>query len=214
MSRSLSSRNWLKRHINDAYVQQAQKDGYRSRAAYKLLEIQAKDRLLRPGQRIIDLGAAPGSWCQVASKSMGNNGYIVGLDLLPIDPIPGVHLLQGDFRETAILAELSAYIEQKPVDLILSDLAPNFTGINAVDQPRAMYLCELALELCQIVLKQNGALIVKVFQGSGFAEYLKALREHFQRVVSRKPKASRVESSEFYLVATGFKHAGSMELKV
>jgi len=200
-----SSRRWLDRHFRDEYVKRAQRDGYRSRAAYKLLEIQERDRLLRPGLRVVDLGAAPGGWTQVAAHLVGPSGRVVGFDLLPIAPVAGVILIQGDFRESVPLAELRSALDGAPVDLVLSDLAPNVSGIAAVDQPRAIYLCELALDLCREVLKPGGALIVKVFQGVGFDPYLSDLRAAFRRVASRKPKASRAESREVYLVAQGFK---------
>ena len=205
MTQRPSSRRWLDRHFRDEYVKRAQRDGYRSRAAYKLLEIQERDRLLRPGLRVVDLGAAPGGWTQVAAHLVGPSGRVVGFDLLPIAPVAGVILIQGDFRESVPLAELRSALDGAPVDLVLSDLAPNVSGIAAVDQPRAIYLCELALDLCREVLKPGGALIVKVFQGVGFDPYLSDLRAAFRRVASRKPKASRAESREVYLVAQGFK---------
>jgi 23S rRNA (uridine2552-2'-O)-methyltransferase len=200
-----SSRRWLDRHVHDEYVQRAQRDGYRSRAAYKLLEIQEKDRLLRPGQLVVDLGAAPGGWCQVAVNLVGRSGRVVGLDILPIAPIPGVRLIQGDFRVAEPLVQLHEILEEQPADLVLSDLSPNVTGIAVVDQSRAMHLCELALEFCRDGLKPNGSLVIKVFHGSGFDDYFRELKRTFLRVASRKPKASRAESREVYLVAQGFK---------
>jgi 23S rRNA (uridine2552-2'-O)-methyltransferase len=199
----------LDRHFRDEYVQRAQREGYRSRAAYKLLEIQEKDRLLRPGLRVVDLGAAPGGWTQVAAKAVGQNGQVVGLDLLPIAPVAGAVLIQGDFRDPEPLALLQSALDGAHVDLVLSDLAPNVSGMVAVDQPRAIYLCELALELCREMLNPNGALVVKVFQGEGFDTYLRDLRMAFRKVVSRKPKASREESREVYLVARGFRADGA-----
>ncbi|NKN31619.1 23S rRNA (uridine(2552)-2'-O)-methyltransferase RlmE [Marichromatium bheemlicum] len=204
MARSKSSRRWLDRHVGDPFVKQAQQDGYRSRAAYKLLELQERDRLLAPGMRVVDLGAAPGSWSQVAARLVGTQGRVVALDLLPIDPLPGVEILQGDFREQAVLKQLERVLEEAPLDVVLSDMAPNITGTAVVDQARVMYLVELALELARVRLKPGGALAVKVFQGAGFDDYLRALRQSFSRVVTRKPKSSRSESREVYLVAKGF----------
>lgn len=204
MSRTKSSRRWLDRQFNDPYVKRAQEQGYRSRAAYKLLEIQEKDHLIRPGMRILDLGAAPGSWSQVAARLAGAGGHVFALDLLPMEPIPGVTVLQGDFREESVLAELRAGLGESDLDLILSDLAPNLSGAAAVDQPRSLYLAELALDLAREALKPGGYLVVKIFQGEGFDRYLRELRGDFARVASRKPKASRPESRELYLVAKGF----------
>jgi 23S rRNA (uridine2552-2'-O)-methyltransferase len=204
MAKTASSRKWLDRQHSDPYVKQAQREGYRSRAAYKLLEIQEKDRILRPGMRVLDLGAAPGSWCQIAARLVGPNGSVVALDLLPMDPLPGVSILQGDFREPAMLERLCATLGGEPLDLVLSDMAPNITGMSVVDQPRAMYLVELALDLARSRLQPGGSLVVKVFQGTGFDEILSAMRLSFARVVSRKPKSSRSQSRELYLVAKGF----------
>lgn len=205
MSRSKSSRRWLERQHQDPYVKQAQARGYRSRAAFKLLEIQAKDRILRNGMRVVDLGAAPGGWSQIAVDLVGPTGLVVALDLLEMDPIPGVALIQGDFREQPALDALRAVLGGEPVDLVLCDMAPNTSGIAAVDQPRAMYLAELALEFCRGQLKPAGALVVKCFQGAGFDGLLRDLRGSFERVASRKPGASRRESREIYLVAQGFR---------
>lgn len=205
MARRKSSRRWLDRHFNDEYVKRAQQEGYRSRAAYKLLEIQAKDRLLKPRMRVVDLGAAPGGWAQVSRKLVGEQGQVVALDLLPMAPISGVTFIQGDFREDEPLAQLRAALGGEAVDLVLSDMAPNVTGMAAVDQPRAMYLCELALDFAEAVLKPGGALVVKAFQGEGFEAFLQKLRTTFAKVVSRKPKASRARSRELYLVATNYK---------
>lgn len=204
MAKTASSRKWLDRQHSDPYVKQAQREGYRSRAAYKLLEIQEKDRILRPGMRVLDLGAAPGSWCQIAARLVGPSGSVVALDLLPMDPLPGVSILQGDFREPEMLERLCATLGGEPLDLVLSDMAPNITGMSVVDQPRAMYLVELALELARLRLQSGGSLVVKVFQGTGFDEILLELRRSFARVVSRKPKSSRSQSRELYLVAKGF----------
>ncbi|MET0064796.1 MAG: 23S rRNA (uridine(2552)-2'-O)-methyltransferase RlmE [Candidatus Thiodiazotropha sp.] len=205
MKRSKSSRKWLDRHFNDTYVKQAQKVGYRSRAAFKLLEIQEKDNVIKSGMRVVDLGAAPGGWSQIARDLAGDKGQVVALDILPMDPIAGVHFIQGDFRESGPLEELRKCIADAPVDLVISDMAPNVTGIASVDQPRSMYLCELALEFAREVLRPGGGFIVKVFQGAGFDEFLKQVRQSFGRVVSRKPDASRAKSREIYLVAGNLK---------
>ncbi|MES9811648.1 MAG: 23S rRNA (uridine(2552)-2'-O)-methyltransferase RlmE [Candidatus Thiodiazotropha sp.] len=205
MKRSKSSRQWLDRHFKDEYVKQAQKAGYRSRAAFKLLEIQQKDNIFKPGMKVVDLGAAPGGWCQVARKLVGEKGRIVAMDILPMDPMAGVEFIQGDFRETQPLEELEKSLDGEAVDLVISDMAPNVTGIASVDQPRAIYLCELALDFAREVLKPGGCFVVKIFQGEGFDAYLKALRHDFMRVVSRKPSSSRAKSREVYLVAGNFK---------
>ncbi len=204
MAKSKSSRRWLDRHVNDPYVKRSQQDGYRSRAAYKLLEIQEKDRILAPGMRVLDLGAAPGSWSQIASRAVGPGGQVIALDLLPMVPLDGVTVLQGDFREDAVLAQLRETLGGLPLDLVMSDMAPNITGTTVTDQARVVYLLELALELAREQLKPGGALVVKAFQGAGFDDYLRDLRQSFGRVVSRKPKSSRAESREVYLVAKGF----------
>ncbi len=205
MARSKSSRHWLDRHFQDPYVKRAQQEGYRSRAAFKLLELQEKDRLLRPGMWVVDLGAAPGGWSQVARELVGPAGRVVALDLLPLDPIPGVELIQGDFRDQGPLEALQELLGDQPLDLVLSDMAPNTSGIGAVDQPRALYLAELALAFAREHLRPGGTLVVKVFQGEGFDGLLREVRGAFSRVASRKPRASRAESREVYLVATGFK---------
>jgi 23S rRNA (uridine2552-2'-O)-methyltransferase len=204
MARSKSSRRWLDRHFKDTYVKRAQQQGYRSRAAYKLLEIQEKDGLLAPGMRVVDLGAAPGGWSQVAAQIAGGAGHVIALDILPMEPLPGVVFIQGDFREDEPLARLREALADEPVDMVLSDMAPNVSGTRAVDQPRMMYLCELALDFARQVLKPGGGLIVKTFQGEGFDAYLNALRDAFSLVRSRKPQSSRRESRELYLVATGY----------
>ncbi|MBT3092295.1 MAG: 23S rRNA (uridine(2552)-2'-O)-methyltransferase RlmE [Candidatus Thiodiazotropha endolucinida] len=205
MKRSKSSRQWLDRHFKDEYVKQAQKAGYRSRAAFKLLEIQKKDNIFKPGMKVVDLGAAPGGWCQVARELVGEKGRIVAMDILPMDPMAGVEFIQGDFREAQPLEELEKSLDGEAVDLVISDIAPNVTGIASVDQPRAIYLCELALDFAREVLKPGGCFVVKIFQGEGFDAYLKALRRDFKRVVSRKPSSSRAKSREVYLVAGNFK---------
>lgn len=204
MKKSKSSRRWLDRHVNDEFVKRAQKDGYRSRAVYKLLEIQEKDRLMKPGQVVVDLGAAPGGWSQVAEKIIGGKGQVIALDILPMDAIAGVEFIQGDFREEEPLEQLRELLKGRQVDLVISDLAPNITGTAAVDQPRAMYLCELALAFARESLRPGGDFVVKAFHGEGFEEYVRELRTSFKRVVTRKPKASRPRSREVYLVAGNY----------
>ncbi len=204
MKKTKSSRRWLDRHFNDEFVKKAQKEGYRSRAVYKLLEIQEKDRMIKPGQVVVDLGAAPGGWSQVAEKIVGDRGRVVALDILPMDSIAGVDFIQGDFREEEPLQQLRDLLGGQPVDLVISDMAPNVSGMNAVDQPRAMYLCELALEFAREVLRPGGGMVVKVFQGEGFDEYIRDMRSSFGKVVTRKPKASRPRSREVYLVAGNY----------
>lgn len=204
MARSKTSRQWLDRHIKDEYVKRAQREGYRSRAAYKLLEIEARDHIFKPGMRVVDLGAAPGGWSQVARTRVGMLGQVVALDILPVEPMSGVTFIQGDFREDGPVHALQATLGGKAVDLVLSDMAPNTSGISAVDQPKAMYLAELALEFARGHLNAGGTLLVKAFQGEGFDEFLRELRRAFTRVAIRKPRASRPQSREVYLVATGF----------
>jgi 23S rRNA (uridine2552-2'-O)-methyltransferase len=204
MRRTKSSRRWLDRHHRDAYVRRAQQEGWRSRAAFKLLELQEKDHFLAPGMTVVDLGAAPGGWGQVAAGLVGEKGRVVALDVLPMEAIPGVTFIQGDFREDEPLGLLREAVGGEAVDLVLSDMAPNVSGTSA-DQPRMIYLCELALDLAREVLKPGGTLVVKIFQGEGFDAFLKDLRAAFARVASRKPKASRPESRELYLVAMGFR---------
>jgi 23S rRNA (uridine2552-2'-O)-methyltransferase len=204
MARTKSSRRWLDRHFKDPYVTRAQQEGYRSRAVYKLLEIQERDRVLAPGMRVVDLGAAPGGWSQVAAGIVGPTGRVVALDILPMEPLPNVTFIHGDFREDAPLARLRDALGSNATDVVLSDMAQNLSGNAAVDQPRMIYLCELALALARQVLKPRGALVVKTFQGEGSEAYRKDLRASFERVVSRKPNSSRPRSRELYLVATGF----------
>jgi 23S rRNA (uridine2552-2'-O)-methyltransferase len=205
MSRSKTSKAWMREHINDPYVQKAKSEGYRSRAAYKLMELDQKDRLLAPGQLVVDLGAAPGSWSQVAAAKLGARGRVVAVDLLPMEPLPGVYFLQGDFREQEVLDALLLALGGSKADLVISDLAPNISGIGVSDQARSMYLAELALEFAQKCLKPGGSLLVKVFQGAGFTEFLAAMRKAFAKVGSRKPEASRGRSSEMYLLGKGLK---------
>ena len=204
VGKSKSSRRWLDRHFKDEFVKRAQKEGYRSRAAYKLLEIQERDRILKPGQTVVDLGAAPGGWCQVAKRIVGTKGKVIGLDILSMEPIEDVDFIQGDFREEGPLQQLTELLDDRPVDLVISDMAPNVSGMAAVDQPRSIYLCELALEFAKQVLRPGGGMVVKVFQGEGFDQYLKEVRGCFGKVVSRKPKASRSNSREVYLVAGNY----------
>lgn len=205
MKPSKTSKQWMKEHVNDPYVQLAQKEGYRSRAAYKLLEIDEKDHLLRPGMVVVDLGATPGGWSQIASTRVGAQGKVIALDLLPMQPLARVEFIQGDFREDSVLAELEARLGGQPIGLVISDMAPNISGIDSADQARAIYLAELALEFAVQHLKPGGAFLVKVFQGVGFEAYLKSMKDHFDKVVSRKPKASRDRSSEMYLLGLGKK---------
>jgi 23S rRNA (uridine2552-2'-O)-methyltransferase len=202
--RSKSSRRWLNEHFDDAYVKKAQQQGYRSRAAYKLLEIQKKDRFIKSGEIIIDLGAAPGGWSQVAAELAGSAGRVIALDILPIEPIAGVECLQGDFTEQKVFDQLLATLGSDKAGLVLSDMAPNISGIKAVDQPRAIYLAELAMDLAQKVLVNQGDLLIKVFQGEGFDELLRQIRELFTKVIIRKPQASRSRSREVYILAKGY----------
>lgn len=205
MSRSKTSKAWMREHVNDPYVQKARAEGYRSRAAYKLLELDKKDRLLAPGQLVVDLGAAPGSWTQVAAARLGARGRVVAVDILPMEPLPGVQFVQGDFREREVLDALLLALGGNKADLVISDLAPNISGIGVSDQARAMHLAELALEFARQCLKPGGWLVVKVFQGAGFTEFLGAMRQAFDKVASRKPEASRGRSSEMYLLGKGLK---------
>ena len=204
MARSKSSRRWLDRHVNDPYVQRAQAEGWRSRAAFKLLELDERDRFLRPGCRVVDLGAAPGGWSQVAAARVGPTGRVIALDLLPMEPIPGVTFVLGDFRADTVLDALRAEVGARAIDVVISDLAPNVSGVAVVDQPRAMDLAELAVEFAGECLVEGGTLVAKLFQGTGFDELVAAVRRRFKRVAVRKPKASRPESREVYLVAQGF----------
>ncbi len=202
-----SSKAWLKEHRDDPYVQRAQREGYRSRACYKLLELQEKDRLIRPGMTLLDLGSAPGGWSQVAADLVGHRGRVIASDILPMDNLAGVEFIQGDFTEDAVFEEILAAVGESPVELVMSDMAPNLSGMNAVDQPRAMYLVELALDLARRVLTPGGTFVAKVFHGEGFEEIMRDSRESFDKVLTRKPSASRPRSREVYLVATGFKGA-------
>ncbi|KXS37191.1 MAG: 23S rRNA (uridine2552-2'-O)-methyltransferase [Halomonadaceae bacterium T82-2] len=202
---SKSSAGWLKEHFDDPYVKRSWQDGYRSRASYKLLELDEKDQLFKPGMTVIDLGAAPGGWSQVAAERVEPNGLVIASDILEMDALAGVEFIQGDFTEDEVLEAILAQLGERPVDLIISDMAPNMSGMAAIDQPKAMYLVELALDLARQTLKPGGRLLTKVFQGEGFDDYLKALRDSFTRVMTRKPGASRNRSREVYLLADGFK---------
>ena len=204
MARSKSSGRWLQRHFNDAYVRQAQQAGYRSRAAFKLLEINERDHILRPGMTVIDLGAAPGGWTQVVAKIVGERGRVIALDILPMDSMPGVRFIHGDFREDAVFAALLEMVGEQRVDLVISDMAPNISGMKSVDQPRAMYLAELALDLARKVLSPGGALLVKAFEGEGIEALRRELRVSFKTLVTRKPKASRPSSREVYMLAKNY----------
>ncbi len=203
MARSKSSAAWLNEHVHDHWVQQAQKDGYRARAAYKLLEINEKDHLIRPGMMVADLGSAPGSWSQVAARILNGRGQVFALDILPMDPVPGVEFIQGDFREDVVLNQFLTLLADRPLDLVLCDIAPNMSGNRTADQARSAHLVELALDFAQTQLKPGGNFLVKVFQGSEFASFLAAMRQSFTEVISRKPKASRDRSSEVYLLGRG-----------
>lgn len=205
MARSKSSGRWLKEHFEDPFVKQSQADGWRSRASYKLLEIQEKDRIFRSGTKVVDLGAAPGGWSQVAVTLVGEQGRVVASDILPMDGIACVDFVQGDFTDDAVLENILTTIGSEEVDLVISDMAPNMSGSLSVDQPNAMYLVELALDLARQVLRQNGTFLVKVFQGEGFDAYLQDMRSSFTKVQTRKPAASRARSREVYLLGTGFK---------
>lgn len=205
MARSKSSHRWLDEHFSDAYVRQSQKDGYRSRASYKLLELDRKDRLLRPGMTVVDLGAAPGGWSQVAAERVGDRGRVLASDLLEMDPLAGVEFFRGDFTEQAVLDRLLEALGGQRADVVISDMAPNMSGMNAVDQPAAMYLVELALDMAHQVLWPGGHFVAKVFQGEGFDALLKQVRGQFDRVAVRKPDASRARSREVYWVARGMR---------
>lgn len=195
----------MQRHVNDEYVQRAQRDGYRSRASYKLLELQERDKILKPGQVVVDLGAAPGGWSQVAAAIVGEQGMVLAMDILDMDALHDVEFLQGDFREQAVLDALMHMLAGRAVDVVISDIAPNTSGVRAVDQPRSMYLCDLALDFARNTLKPGGCFITKIFQGEGFDEFIRDVRGSFSRVVTRKPHSSRPKSREVYVVATVYK---------
>lgn len=202
MKKSTSSKQWLRRHVNDPYVQRSKKEGYRSRSAYKLIEIDERDKVLKPGMLVVDLGAAPGGWSQVAAKRVGPKGAVVAIDLLPMEPISGVTVLMADFAADEGVDAVEKNMARK-ADAVLSDMAPNMSGIAMSDQARSMELAEIARDFAQLHLKAEGVFIVKVFQGAGYDEYLRSLRAMFGKVVVRKPASSRGESSEQYLLARG-----------
>lgn len=200
MARSKSSSRWLKEHFDDPFVKMAQKDGYRSRASYKLLEIQEKDNILRPGMTVIDLGSAPGGWSQVTSRVIGDKGTLIASDILPMSAIADVTFIEGDFTEERVFNEIMDAVGNRPVDLVISDMAPNMSGIRTADQAAAMYLCELALDLASKVLRPGGDFLIKIFHGEGFDEYLRDVRGRFEKVQMRKPSSSRDRSREQYLL--------------
>jgi len=202
--RSKSSARWLAEHASDEFVKRARAEGWRSRAVFKLAEIEKSEHLLRPGMRVVDLGAAPGGWSQYAARQVGRGGRVVATDILPMDAIPGVDFVLGDFREDRVLEQVQACLGAAKVDLVLSDMAPNMAGIDAVDQPRSMYLAELALDFADRVLAPGGDALIKVFQGAGFDEIICEARRRYRRVVTKKPKASRSRSPEIYLLARQF----------
>jgi 23S rRNA (uridine2552-2'-O)-methyltransferase len=202
--RTKSSKQWLRAHFDDVYVKQAQAEGYRSRAVYKLKEVDAKESLIKPGMSVVDLGAAPGGWTQYVAEKMGSQGRIIALDILPMDAIADVTFIQGDFREESVLQALQELVPKHSLDLILSDMAPNLSGTTAIDIPRAMYLVELALDFAREMLKPGGSLLVKVFHGEGFDAIVQQARQLFKRVVIRKPRASRPQSKETYLLGKGY----------
>lgn len=205
MARSKSSGRWLQEHFHDEYVKMAQAQGWRSRAVFKLIEIQEKDRIIKPGMNIVDLGAAPGGWSQYARRIVAKKDRVIALDILPMEPLENVDFIQGDFRESSVLEELQTILAGATVDLVMSDMAPNMSGNKGVDQPNSMYLCELALDTARLVLNRGGSFLVKVFQGEGYENFLKDVRQSFSTVVIRKPKASRPRSNEVYILGKGFK---------
>ncbi|GGK10200.1 23S rRNA (uridine(2552)-2'-O)-methyltransferase RlmE [Luteimonas terricola] len=202
-TRSKSSQRWLQEHFADPFVKKAQAEGMRSRAAYKLEELVARDRLLKPGMTVVDLGAAPGGWSQWVRKALGDGGRVIALDILDMPPLAGVEFLHGDFRDDMVLSRLESMLEEAPVDLVLSDMAPNKSGVAAVDQPRAMHLAELAMDFADRHLRPGGALLIKLFHGAGFDDYVRELRRRYAKVAVRKPAASRQRSPEVYALAQG-----------
>ncbi len=206
MARSKSSHRWMEEHVNDPWVKKAQVDGYRSRASYKLLELIDKDKLVRPGMVVLDLGSTPGGWSQVVAPLLGSKGRLIASDILPMDQIPHVDFILGDFTEQDVFDQIMAALQGAQVDLVMSDMAPNISGVDAADQASSMYLVELALEMATQVLKPGGNFVTKVFHGEGYEEYLKALRTHFEKVVVRKPEASRSRSREVYVLGKGRRH--------
>lgn len=204
MARSPSSKQWLKEHFDDAYVKRSQEEGYRSRASYKLKEIQEKDRLITSGMTVVDLGAAPGGWSQVAAELVGDHGRVIASDILPMDALADVEFIQGDFTENEVLDQILSAVGEEGADLVISDMAPNMSGMKAIDQPRVMYLAELALDLARTVLKPEAYFLVKLFQGADFDEFHRQMQTSFRSVKSRKPKASRSRSREIYLLGSQF----------
>jgi 23S rRNA (uridine2552-2'-O)-methyltransferase len=204
MARTKSSNRWMDEHVNDPYVKQAQLDGYRSRASYKLLGINEKDKLIRSGMRVLDLGAAPGGWSQVATKLVGDKGQVIASDILPMDSMAGVHFIQGDFTEDSVFEAIMDVIDGQPIDVVISDMAPNISGVSTADQAASMYLVELALDMACQVLKPKGSFVAKVFQGEGSDEFIKTVKQHFKQVVIRKPEASRPRSREVFVVGKEF----------
>ncbi|MCX2983040.1 23S rRNA (uridine(2552)-2'-O)-methyltransferase RlmE [Halieaceae bacterium IMCC14734] len=202
---SKTSKSWLKEHFDDPYVQRAQREGYRSRACYKLLELNERDRLLRPGMTVVDLGSAPGGWSQVSAPLVGTKGRVIASDILAMDSLADVEFIQGDFTEEVVFEQILAALDNLQADLVISDMAPNMSGMNVVDQPRSIYLVELALDLACRVLKPGGVFVSKVFHGEGFEDVMRSCRDSFTKVQTRKPAASRPRSREVYMVATGFK---------
>ncbi|WP_415911780.1 23S rRNA (uridine(2552)-2'-O)-methyltransferase RlmE [Neptuniibacter sp. QD37_11] len=205
MAKASSSERWLKEHFDDHWVKKSKELGYRSRASFKLIELDEKDKLLKQGMTVVDLGAAPGGWSQVAAERVGDHGRVVASDILPMDSMAGVEFVQGDFTEEEVLHKILNALGDGPADLVISDMAPNMSGMSAVDQPAAMYLVELALDMAREVLKPGGTFVAKVFQGEGFDQYLKDMRTSFDKVVTRKPDSSRARSREVYLLGKGFK---------
>ena len=205
MAKSASSERWSKEHFDDHYVKKSKEMGYRSRASFKLIELDEKDKLFRPGMTVVDLGAAPGGWSQIAAERVGDHGRVVASDILPMDSMAGVEFVQGDFTEEEVLQKILNALGDEPADLVISDMAPNMSGMSAVDQPAAMYLVELALDMTREVLKPGGNFVAKVFQGEGFDQYIKDMRTSFNKVVTLKPDSSRSRSREVYLLGKGFK---------
>lgn len=205
MSKSKSSGQWLQEHFKDPYVKASGDDGYRSRASYKLKELSEKDKLILPGMTVVDLGSAPGGWSQVAAELVGHKGFVLASDILPMDSLAGVKFVEGDFTEASVFDELLARLDGRLVDVVISDMAPNMSGIADVDQPKSMYLVELALDMARSVLKPGGSFACKVFQGEGFDTWIQDTRTSFKKVMTRKPNASRARSREVYLVAKGYK---------
>ncbi|MFT6733727.1 MAG: 23S rRNA (uridine2552-2'-O)-methyltransferase [Polaribacter sp.] len=204
MAKTKSSKGWLKEHFDDEYVKRAQDEGVRSRAVYKLQELDEKDKLIQSGMNVVDLGAAPGGWSEYVAKKVGKNGIILATDILPMDYLDGVTFIQGDFREESVLNEILGQLQNNTADLVLSDMAPNISGVGSIDQPASMYLVELALDLALQTLRKDGGFLVKVFQGAGFDEFNKQVKKHFKVIKIRKPKASRARSREVYIYGLGF----------